>query len=44
MYTGEATVGQEELDSFREAGKTLGVKGLMMNKIGPGTETGRTVG
>ena len=43
FYMGEVTVGQEELDSFLEAGKTLGVKGLMMKKIGPVTETGRPV-
>ena len=28
MYTGEVTVGQEELDSFLEAGEALGVEGL----------------
>ena len=44
MYRGEVTLGQEELDSFLEAGQTLGVSGLMMNKTGLGTDTKQATG
>ena len=38
MYEGEVTVGQEELNSFLEAGQTLGMRGLTRNKTGLVTE------